>query len=149
MKMISIISRFYILVSVLLLFVGCSLEKCKREILSDHNEYGGKTIRATCSDDESYKNGSKNSDIYYSGSGKIMMSVVYFTDEFKEKRGCIKLIIYCDENELLKKTEWIYTEKHALKEGYNKSVDLPGKDEKLKIIEKYMNDKLVDRKVLP
>jgi hypothetical protein len=94
-----------------------------KTVVSEKNEYDGKTTMVTFSaNDEEYKNGMAKGIIYFDSNEKIVKMEAYFTDEFAKKDGASKGIGYYEGTGRLVKTELYHTDESARKDGAAKTV---------------------------
>jgi hypothetical protein len=110
-----------ILVS-LLFFLGGSVQASKDILISDSNEYGGKTWEST------YEKGDEEYDIYkkvtaYRDSNKKLRKIeAFFTDKNAKKTGTYLKIRYLDPNGKPIKEEEFTTEEEIKRTDFEKSV---------------------------
>lgn len=135
----------------LALFDGMAAAE-KQKVISDKNEYGGKTVEVTYESGDKLYGGAVKKIVYYDSNGKETKEEYFCTDKFAQENGVNRKIAFFDSDGKITKTELFYTDKFADEKGYNRlTADFYNNEkvarEELFYADKFANEKGVSRSV--
>jgi hypothetical protein len=133
-----------VLVVSLLFFLGGSVQASKDIVISDSNEYGGRTVETT------FEKGEEEYAIYkkvtsYWDSKKIRKLESFYTDRIAKKKGVYLGIRYFDPNGKTIKDEDFTTEEEIKRTDFEKSVTYFDSNEIKTKTEHFRIDQLVKK----
>ena len=117
----------------------------KQKIISEINEYGGKSIEITKEKGDSGFDATLREILSNDSNGIALKKEVFYTDEFARENGHVREIDYYSGNGKTTKMEYFYPDKLANEEGYYRQIDYY--DINGKMIFKYSNIRMNARMI--
>lgn len=134
-----------VLVVSLLFFLGGSVQASKDIVISDSNEYGGKTVETTFEKGDEEYDHYKKALSYYDSNSKLRKLEAFFQDKYAKKTMTVLKIRYFDPNGKLTKEEVFPTKEIINSGGIEKRVDYYDDNKKVTKAEVFYSDKSVEK----
>ncbi len=109
------------LTGILVLFSGSASAE-KQKVISDKNEYGGKTVEVTYESGDKLYGEAVKKIISYDGNGRKAIEEYFCADKYAQEKGINKKIASFDSSGKMTKAELLYTDKFADEKGVNRSI---------------------------